>query len=356
MKVVLLAPTPPPVGGIAGWTVRMLKASLKNGWEVVVVDEKILGKRDMFDGRTRHNWLLEVKRCWNIWRDLNRALRDKEATVVHSCIPANTLPMLRELVCACITKLHRRKFIVHFRCTVPNLCKGRVANFVLKRLCNISDTVMSLNTQTSNYLAQITKTPIVLIPNFVNDGEIAESHPIRQTLKTVVYVGGLVETKGAKEIIKLAQENPDIEFRCVGTSDGAVVEYARSHNIQNLTVVGTKDRAGVKEELQNADAFLFLTFFDGEGFSNALTEAMAAGLPCVVTDWAANADMIDEGEGGYVVPVRDARAASEAVRKLASPELREQFSQHNIRKVKSQYVEKAVVDQYVDAYEACLRM
>ena len=101
---------------------------------------------------------------------------------------------------------------------------------------------------------------------------------------------------------------------------------------------------------------MFLTFFDGEGFSNALTEAMAAGLPCVVTDWAVNADMIDEGEGGYVVPVRDARAASEAVRKLASPELREQFSQHNIRKVKSQYVEKAVVDQYVDAYEACLRM
>ena len=40
MKVVLLAQTPPPHGGIAGWTERMLKARLKNGWEVVVVDEK----------------------------------------------------------------------------------------------------------------------------------------------------------------------------------------------------------------------------------------------------------------------------------------------------------------------------
>ena len=41
MNVVLLAPTPPPYGGIAVWTDRMKKAKLKNGWKVKVVDEKI---------------------------------------------------------------------------------------------------------------------------------------------------------------------------------------------------------------------------------------------------------------------------------------------------------------------------
>ena len=39
MKTVLLAPTPPPAGGIAKWTMRMLNATLKNGWTVSVVDE-----------------------------------------------------------------------------------------------------------------------------------------------------------------------------------------------------------------------------------------------------------------------------------------------------------------------------
>ncbi len=33
-KVVLLAPTP-PAGGIAGWTVRTMNATLKNGWQVL---------------------------------------------------------------------------------------------------------------------------------------------------------------------------------------------------------------------------------------------------------------------------------------------------------------------------------
>lgn len=47
-KVVLLAPTPPPAGGIAGWTMRMLEANLKNGWKVEVVDEKLIGNTGIF--------------------------------------------------------------------------------------------------------------------------------------------------------------------------------------------------------------------------------------------------------------------------------------------------------------------
>ena len=55
MKVVLLAPTPPPIGGIAQWTVRMMEANLKNGWEVLGVDEKMVGKRELFGERVKNN-------------------------------------------------------------------------------------------------------------------------------------------------------------------------------------------------------------------------------------------------------------------------------------------------------------
>ena len=44
-KVVLLAPTPPPIGGIASWTNRMLMSKLPDGWQIGVVDEKIIGER-----------------------------------------------------------------------------------------------------------------------------------------------------------------------------------------------------------------------------------------------------------------------------------------------------------------------
>ena len=204
-KVVLLAPTPPPVGGIAIWTTRMLKAKLEEDWQVAVVDEKILGKREVFGDNVKRELLMEVKRCLRIWRNLKRELKDPQAKVVHACIPARTLPILREYVSACITKWHRRKFIVHFRCTVPNMVKSRINRFMLKRICNRSDCVMLLNQQSVDFVSALTKTPIQLIPNFVDGAEIVVEHEIRENLSRVLYVGGVIETKGCLDLIEVAK-------------------------------------------------------------------------------------------------------------------------------------------------------
>lgn len=147
MKVVLLAPIPPPVGGIAMWTVRMMNAELKNGWQVEVVDEKILGSREFFGDKVKHDYKAEVKRCLNIWKGLRKALRDKNARVVHACVAANSMPVMREIISAVITKCHRRKFVIHFRCTVPNMVKSKLNRTVVRLLCNLSDCVMVLNQQ-----------------------------------------------------------------------------------------------------------------------------------------------------------------------------------------------------------------
>jgi len=353
MKAILLAPTPPPAGGIAGWTVRMMEAQLKNDWSIVVVDEKAIGKRQVFGKAAKRNFFDEVKRCHSIWQGLRRELKDSEAKVVHSCIPSVTLAMMREYICAVITKKRKRKFIIHFRCTVPNTTKGVVGHFVLKRLCNKSDLIISLNQQSTEYLKTITSTPIHLIPNFISHNELVAERDVRQELKTVLYVGGLVEDKGISDCLELAKRFPDIEFRFVGKGNGEFEERAQDLNLSNAIFVGAKDRAGVKEELKNADIFLFMTYFRGEGFSNALCEAMASGLPCIVTDWAANKDMIGDS-GGIVVGIRDVDSAEIAMNSIKNKNIRQIMSCANIQKVKSKYTDQVVISQYIDAYESII--
>lgn len=349
-KVILLAPTPPPAGGIAGWTVRMMNAQLKNGWQVEVVDEKVLGNRQVFGDQSKRKLSAEIKRCLRIWRDLKKALKDKNALVVHSCIPSMTLSMMREYVCACITKARKRKFIIHYRCTVPNTTKGKLGRFMLKRLCNKSDLIITLNTQTNEYLEKITRTPMQLIPNFISENELSASHVIREQIEKVLYVGGVIETKGAFDVLALARRFPQIEFRLVGKASSEMEDFARRNEISNAVFTGPKDRDGVKAELADADVFLFMTYFRGEGFSNALAEAMAAGLPCIATDWAANKDMIGT-EGGAVVAVKDVDAAEKALRAMMPAETRKAQSEANINKVKAEYIDSVVIDQYVDVYE-----
>lgn len=350
-KVVLLAPTPPPAGGIAGWTARMMDAHLKNGWQVEVVDEKSIGGREVFGKSSRKKLTVEWKRCCQIWKGLRNALQDPEAKVVHSCIPSFVPSMIREYVCACITKSKKRKFIIHFRCTVPNSVKSKLSRFLLRRLCNKSDMIFSLNEQTSAFLRELTHTPIRLIPNFISEAELADAHRIAPELKRVLYVGGLVEDKGIRDVLRIARRLPDMQFVLVGKGNREYEDCAKAQNLTNVVFTGGKDRAGVKEELAKADVFLFMTYFRGEGFSNALCEAMAAGLPCVATDWAANQDMIG-ADGGAVVKVGDVDAAVAALEAMRSADVRSAMSERNLKKVREQYVQSVVVDQYVDAYES----
>ncbi len=350
-KVILLAPTPPPAGGIAGWTARMLKAKLKNGWQVEVVDEKSIGNREVFGESGKRHFAEEISRSFQIWKKLKESLRDPEAKVVQSCIPAYTFSMLREYVCALITKQKKRKFIVHFRCTVPNAIVHRYEKFILKRLCNISDMVFSLNRQSKEMLCELTKTPVRIIPNFISEDELVLDRNINDELRTIIYVGGIVENKGIREIINVAEKIPDIQFLLIGKGDSIFEEEAKRREIANVVFSGGKDHETVKKELLKADAFIFLTHFRGEGFSNSLCEAMAAGLPCIVTDWAANRDMIGE-EGGIVISsIGDIDTVVSAIQSIRNRDVRVNMSKRNIQKVKADYIESAVIKQYIDSYE-----
>lgn len=348
MKVVLLAPLPPPSGGIATWAKRMQSAKLKNGWKVEVVDEKVFGNREIKGDNIKKNIFVELKRSISIWRRLSKALSDSEAKVVHCSIPAAPTSMMREIGSAVITKFHRKKFIVHFRCTVPNMVQSKIALLLFKALTGLSDAVIALNSASVDYIKQNAKTQVMLIPNFVSLTEIREKEWDFCSF-TATYIGNVVEDKGCIDIIEAARLLPNCEFRLVGKADDKVLSIPEIP--ENVVFVGEVGREGVEEELSKANVFLFPSYYIGEGFSNSLAEAMAAQLPCIVTDWAANWDMIGE-TGGFCVEKKSPEAIAKAVRELMDdPTLQVKMGIANYNKVKNQYSQERITDCYVDLYE-----
>ncbi|QUE87196.1 glycosyltransferase family 4 protein [Exiguobacterium alkaliphilum] len=350
MKVIILAPIPPPAGGIASWTLRMQGASLKNGWKIEVVDEKLIGDRKVFGKESKINLKKEVVRTFGIWKNLLFKLIDKETRVVHACIPASTNSMLREIGSCSLTKLFRKKFIIHYRCTIPNICTGKINLFLFKILSNMSDSLIVLNKESYNFSIKHSRKRTVIIPNFV-ENNITESirfKEISPKISKIVYVGGVIEEKGCNDIIKAAEKLPKIKFHLVGKHDS---DFSSNIFLENVVLLGEKNKKEVQEELATSDLFIFPTYFPGEGFSNALVEAMALGLPCVVSDWAANKDMIED-KGGIVVSIKDVQGLVNAINKLNDdPELRKRQSEWNVLKVKNFYNERRIVDLYVDEYE-----
>ena len=66
--------------------------------------------------------------------------------------------------------------------------------------------------------------------------------------------------------------------------------------------------------LKTSSVFCLLS--RSEGFSNALLEAMACGVPPVVTQVGGNPEAIRDGENGFLVPVEDANIAADRILEL----------------------------------------
>ena len=89
-----------------------------------------------------------------------------------------------------------------------------------------------------------------------------------------------------------------------------------------------------------------------EGFSNAVIEGMAAGLPMVVSDVGGNAEAVTDGECGYVVPARDPSSLAQALADLLSDAGRRQaMGEAGHRRVTASFSLDACVAAYESLYE-----
>lgn len=112
-------------------------------------------------------------------------------------------------------------------------------------------------------------------------------------------------------------------------------------------------RNDVKELYQAADCFVMPSF--REGLSRSIMEAMASGLPCVVSKIRGNVDLIEDGKGGYLCPSTDADCFAEAINKIAEDtSLREEMRTYNLNRIKdfdSCVVEKELQDIFREVLE-----
>jgi glycosyltransferase involved in cell wall biosynthesis len=128
-----------------------------------------------------------------------------------------------------------------------------------------------------------------------------------------LFVGQIGMRKGVKYILEAAARlnRPDLEFVLVGgivDDDGWLQRYAgRYRHIANVP------HGEMPAIFQSADMFVFPSLHEGSAM--AVNEALASGLPAIVTPNAGA--IVRHGIDGFVVPIRDSVALAERVALLA---------------------------------------
>lgn len=133
------------------------------------------------------------------------------------------------------------------------------------------------------------------------------------TGKRLIFVGRLAAVKGIPVLLdaiaQLRDRHPDIELVLAGDGpDRAWIENeARESGIQNhVRITGYLSQDRVREELRSSDVFVMASF--AEGVPVVLMEAMASGLPVVATRIAGIAELVDDGESGFLTSPGDVDA------------------------------------------------
>ncbi len=146
---------------------------------------------------------------------------------------------------------------------------------------------------------------------------------------------------------KVAAVRSDIAFVLIGRgTDTLPLPSAIQGRVRALG-----ERDDVREILPALDLAVLSSAF-GEGFPNAIGEAMACGVPTVVTDVGDAAVVV--GSAGMVIPPRDAAALATAIRAwfARSPAERSVLGAAARRRIEDNYALPAIAARYAALYRA----
>lgn len=197
-----------------------------------------------------------------------------------------------------------------------------------------------------------------LIPNAVDVSRFACPDRSFAQARRVVFIGRHAPVKGLDVLLQAwARAERPPAARLVLAGDGPQTAELR-RMAQQLGIAGSVEFPGMLDDvaplLRRAD--IYVQPSHQEGLSNAVLEAMSAGLPIVASRVSGNEDLIDDGVTGLLVPPGDPQALALAIERLiASQSLRADLGLAAARKVQARYGVPTVIESLLHTYRELIR-
>jgi len=199
---------------------------------------------------------------------------------------------------------------------------------------------------------------IQLIPNGVN---LEEYIPIEREWSSprLLSVGRVVYQKGLDLAMQALAELKTLtwEWTIVGDGNARPELEAMAENLgikERIRFVGWQEKEALTSLYGAANLFLFPSRH--EGMPNALLEAMASGLPSIVTEIAGSEELTIHEETGLVVPSEDVEMLKNAL-KLLIPDTkrRQRLGEAARARVETSYSWDDVASRYIQLAEKILK-
>ena len=212
------------------------------------------------------------------------------------------------------------------------------------------------------------KSPNLLIPEGISlepfaklplRGSFRAKYPEMTGKSLILHLGRLHQKKGLDLLIeafsRVAGRRNDAHLVLAGSGDSdyvmRIAQMLRDRGVfDRATITGQLDDDEKFAVLRDADVFVLPSY--GENFGISVVEAMACGLPVVISDKVGIWREIAEAEAGIVTTCQSEKIADAIERLLDDPGLRMALGRHGKTLVGAQFSVDRMAERMETAYQA----
>ena len=230
-----------------------------------------------------------------------------------------------------------------------------------RALFRFMDMVCPLSNDLAREINGVAPNKVRLIYNGVDLDEIRAVPPAAKPageVYSIGYIGQLIERKDLSTLLSALQLLclKDITVQLTVIGDGprfsALRDEARELGVENqVSFLGFKPDAGAY--LKTFDAFVLPSLM--EGIPRCIMEAMACGIPVVVSDIPGNRDLVVADETGLLFTPRNSRDLADKLESLVRhPKKGKDMAQRARKKVEDEFSNRTMAAHYTALYrELC---
>jgi starch synthase len=152
----------------------------------------------------------------------------------------------------------------------------------------------------------------------------------------VLFVGQISFRKGMPYLLQAFEnfKHPKKRLKIVGRVQDEMKKFLEGKNYEHVEFSGQMPHLQLKDMMSRAHVMVVPSI--EEGLAMVQGEALACGCPLISSTNTGGQDLFDDGKEGYIVPIRDSKAITERLERLAQdPALRLRMSEAAVRRVES---------------------
>ncbi|WP_276864609.1 glycosyltransferase family 4 protein [Mediterranea massiliensis] len=253
----------------------------------------------------------------------------------------------KDFVIVMMLKAMGQKVVIHYHNKgVATRQDKPLDNFLYKRFFKGLKVILLAEPLYQDICKYVKREDVFICPNGIPEQETTPTKTAHEGFN-ILFLSNMMKEKGVWDLVEACRilKERGKKFHChfVGkwsdiTEEDFLQKIQETHLENEITAHGAKYGTEKNIFFQQADVFVFPTYYHNETFGLVLLEAMEYAIPCISSNEGGVPTVIDEGKTGYVIEKQQPLILAEKIAYLIDhPALSQAMGEAGRKKFKEEF-------------------